>query len=210
MPSSTDRCVGGFSKVTKKLQLPLTSASVVNLLSFSPPSPSGFSQIQNVQGGALNTFEKDLTPYSRCCYNSMQKRVHEKAGDPKAAGSGDSLGVPIRPLLPALEHRALPRSLLPAPVTGDYSPGWPTELGHHHVTMVLVATCKCLLMGSPAPFLFTKSSFLKTKHRSQLRARLRSSACLTGRVGPGLMGKPLLPSLGWMAAMLAKACWAAL
>lgn len=53
--------VPGGSQVTKKLQRPQTSAAAVNLLSSSPPSPWGFSQIQNVQTGAVNTFEKDLT-----------------------------------------------------------------------------------------------------------------------------------------------------
>lgn len=196
--------------MTRKLQLPLTSASVVKLLSFSPPSPSGFSQIQNVQRGTLNTLEKDLPPDSQCCNNSVRKGVHEKAGDPTAAGSGDSLGVPTESLLPALEHRGLPGSLLPAPITGDYSPGWPTELGHLHVTVVLVSACKWLLMDSPAPFFFAKSSFLKIEHGSQLRAHLRSSACLSRKVGSGLRGEASLLSLGWMAVVLAEACWAPL
>lgn len=52
-PAALIGMLGDFSEVTEKLQLPLTSASAVNLLSFSPPSPSGFLQIQNVQRGAL-------------------------------------------------------------------------------------------------------------------------------------------------------------
>lgn len=83
--SSTDSCSGGFSEVTENLQLPLTSSSAVNLLIFSPP--------------------KYLTPYSWCCYNSC---ICKGTLDPKAASSGGSLGVPTGPLLPALEHIALP------------------------------------------------------------------------------------------------------
>lgn len=182
--------------MTEKLQLPLTSASAVNLLSFSPPSPAGFSQIQNVQRGALNTFEKDLTPDSRCHYVSTQKCVCKKAGDPKAAGSGDSLGVPTGPLLPALGHSALPGSLVPAPVAGDYSPGWPTELGHRHIAVVLVSTCKWLLMDSPAPFFFTKSSFLKT---TQITAESSPQGkCLSGQGGGLWPEEQTLAPLPWL------------
>lgn len=85
--SSSESCSGGFSKVTEKVQFPLTSASTANLLSFSLP--------------------KYLTPDSWCCYNSC---VCNRALDPKAASCAGSLGVPTEPLLPALEHTALPGS----------------------------------------------------------------------------------------------------
>lgn len=83
-------------------------------------------------------------------------------------------------MLPALGHRALSASLLPAPVAGG-GPGWPTKLGHRHVTVVLVSTCKRLLVDSPAPFcFFTKSSFLKT---APVTAQLTSGKSLPGREG---------------------------
>lgn len=125
--------------MTEKVQLPLTSASTVNLLSFSLP--------------------KYLTTDSRCCYNSC---ICKRALDPKAASSGGSLGVPTGPLLPALEHTASPESCLSPPITGDYSLGWPMQPEQCLIEVVLISTCKWLLTDFPAFFFLTKSNFLKT------------------------------------------------
>lgn len=125
--------------MTENLQLPLTSGSTVNLLIFSPP--------------------KYLTPDSWCSCTSC---ICRRALDPKAASSGGSLGVPTGPLLPALEHTALPESWLSPPITGDYSLGWPVELEQCLIVAVLVSTCKWLLTDSSASSFLTKSSFLKT------------------------------------------------
>lgn len=114
--SSTE---GGFSEMIEKLQLPLISASAVNLLRFSLP--------------------KYLTPNSWCCYNSC---ICKRALDPKTASSEGSLGVPTGPLLPALEHTALPGSWLSPSMTGDYCLGWPMELEQCPIVVVLVSTCK--------------------------------------------------------------------
>lgn len=122
--------------MTENLQLPLTSASAVNLLIFSPP--------------------KYLTPDSWCSCTSC---ICRRALDPKAASSGGSLGVPTGPLLPALEHTALTGSWLSPPVTGDYSLGWPVELEQCLIVAVLVSTCKWLLVDSSASSFLTKSTF---------------------------------------------------
>lgn len=129
---------GDFQK-WQKLWLPLTSAPAVNLLSFSPP--------------------KYLTPDSWCCWSSC---ICKRALEPRAESSGGILGAPAGPLLPALGHSALPGSWLSPPITGDYSLGWPMELEQWLIVVVLVSTCKWLLMYSPASFFLTKSSFLKT------------------------------------------------
>lgn len=88
--------------------------------------------------------------------------ICKRALDPKAASSGDSLGVPTGPLLPALEHTAFPGSWLSPSITGDYSLGWPMQLWQCLIVLVLVSTCKWLLTDFPAIFFLTKSSFLKT------------------------------------------------
>lgn len=108
----------GFSEGTEKLQLPLTSASAVDLLTLSPSSSSRFSQIQDERGGVMNTFEKDLTPDSRCLYDSTQKCLCKKAGDSKATGSGNSLGVRTGPLPPS------PGAQCPPCVLASSSLGW--------------------------------------------------------------------------------------
>lgn len=82
--SSTDNCSRGFSEVTEKLQLQLTSASTVDLFSFSLP--------------------KYLIPDSWCCYNSC---ICKRTLDPKAASS---VGAPTGALCPSLEHIVLPGS----------------------------------------------------------------------------------------------------